>query len=222
MTLKQSYESAYAAKNKALAAQYKAKKKAPSDEKKELRRQGSDTLREAYAKFLRSAATTAQTLKVEGKQDGAAQNQAAGQREAHSAAQSKRRRESAAKVAALEGKIKTEKAALDKKVADNQTALQQKLDSLAIKERAAAEKAAAKTTKSTTKSTTKATTKSQVLSMLKMGIYDSSFAGILGVSDEEVQKYLKDYQSKKKKTTVADSALDPNGKLPGTYKPPLK
>ncbi len=233
MTLKESYQNAYASKNKALKAQYKIKNDALSAEKKRVRNQGAEELRQAYAAFLRQITSAEQTLRAQGRTDGAAQNQKAGAVLSHQGAQQARRNETASNIAEIEQQIKTERAALDKKLADNQTALTQKLDNLAIKEQQAAEKAkqkakekaekeAAKSSKSSNKSSSKATTKSQVISMLRMGIYDESFAGILGISDSEVRQYIKDYQKKASKSTNKNSVLDENGKLPGTYKPPLK
>ncbi len=240
MTLKESYQSAYDAKNKALKAQYNVKTKVLEEEKKSHRDKGAEQLRQAYATFLRSMASAEQTNRAAGRWGGAAQNQKAGAVMTHKQAQAEKRSQTADKMASVDQEITTQRAALDKQLSDNQTALQQKLDNLAIKEQQAAakakekaekeaakakekaEKEAAKSSKSSSKSSSKATTKSQVLSMLRMGIYDASFAGILGVSDSEVRQYIKDYQKKKSSSTKKSSALDENGRLPGTYKPPLK
>lgn len=235
MTLKESYQSAYAAKNKALGAQHKVKIKALIDEKKSHRNKGAEQLRQAYAAFMRTLAGADQANRAAGRWDGAAQNQKAGAEMSHKEAQAEKRSQTADKMASVDREIATQNATLEKQLSDNQSALQQKLDSLAIKELQAAAKAkekaekeaakakekATKSTSKSSKSSSKATTKSQVLSMLKMGIYDASFAGILGVSDSQVRQYIKDYQKKNSSAKKA-SALDENGRLPGTYKPPLK
>lgn len=212
MTLKESYQSAYAAKNKAIKAQYTAKKKTLSSKKASLQAQGEEELRKAYAAYMRSLGVAGQQNRADGRYGGAAENQKAGLSGDHKQAQKERADDTARKVAEVDAKIKTERAAMNKKVADNNTALKQKLDNLAIKE-ATSSKGGGKSG---------ALTRSQVLSMLRMGIYDESFADILGISEAEVRDYLFRYDEKNKKDGDKNTNLDELGRLPGTYKPPLK
>ncbi len=225
MTLKESYQNAYERKNKAVKAQLKTKKATLTAEKKRIKEQGEETLRAAYSDYMRSAAAAEQQNRAEGRFGGAAENQKAGLGAAHSQKRDALKADTAADIAAVEDQITTAVAAAEKTIANNDSALQQKLDQLKIKEIEAAPKAAAKTEKggssssSSSSSSKKGLSPSQVLSMMAKGIYDERFAQILGVSDKDVQYYVR-YAKLKMQEVIVEGEKDT--RLPGTYKPPLK
>ena len=231
MTLKESYQSAYARKNKAITAQYNTKKATLTAKKKRLQKQGEEKLRAAYGEYMRAAAAAGQVERADGRWGGAAENQKAGLKTAHRAKQENNRADTAADVAAVEEQISTATADKDKKLSDNAIALQQKLDNLEIKEAEAAKKAAEKATKSAKSSSNKSkgsassgkVTRSQAISLMKMGIYDASFAKILGISDDEVRSYIKNVGKKSSNNdSSSKNKTASDNRLPGTYKPPLK
>ena len=219
MTLKESYQSAYARKNQAIRAQFQTKKATLTAKKKQLSEQGDEALRQAYGEYMRSAASAAQLNRADGRFSGAADNQRAGLGSKHRAAQESRKAETAADVAKVDEQLDKMEANKDKKLADNQTALQQKLEALEIKEAASKSKASNKGKGGTSSGKL---TKSQVISLMKMGIYDASFAKILGISDDEVNDYIKSLGQKKKTTGKDDKTTSSDNRLDGTYKPPLK
>ena len=123
-------------------------------------------------------------------------------------------------MAAVESQLKTAAADKDKKLSDNAAALQQKLDAIALKEESAAQKSG----KSVKSGSSGKVSKSQAITLMKMGIYDTSFAGLLGISDKDVREYVEAVKKGKKKTAAqdTDNASTGNTRLPGTYKPPLE
>lgn len=224
MTLKESYQNAYARKNQAVSARYKVKKAALTSKKKRLEEEGSEKLRAAYGEYMRSAATLDQQNRSAGRFGGAAENQKAGLTASHEGEREQIKAEVSADVAAVETQIKNAAADRDKKLSDNATALQRKLDSIALKEAAAAQKSGKDSSSGSKDGSTGKVSKSQAITLMKMGIYDASFAGLLGISDKDVRDYVEAVKKGKKKTSVQETEDESTGstRLPGTYKPPLE
>ncbi len=161
-----------------------------------------------------------------GRFGGAAVNQTAGLLQTHKREQGERLQAARHKTADTEAQVSAAIAAGEKTVAENERALQLKKDQESVKQAAAAAKAAQKAAKAATKSSSKKSSssasskslsKTNVITLLKMGIYDESFAGILGVEDAQVRAYLNG--------EIASFYAEKNStenKLPGTYKPPLR
>ena len=216
MTLKESYQSAYARKSQAIRAQYTTKKAVLTAKKKRLREQGAEQLRQAYGDHMRAVAAAEQQNRAAGRFAGAAENQKAGMKAEHREAQESRMADAAADIGKVEEQLVRLTANKDKKLEDNAIALQQKLEALERKESTA--KAGGK---SVGGGGSKGLSRSQVISLIKMGIYDSSFAGILGISDDQVMDYVKNL-TKKKKEPEQEKKTSSAVRLDGTYKPPLK
>ena len=222
MTVKESYQSAYARKNQAISAQYKTKKAALTSKKKRIEEESGEKLRAAYGEYMRAAAVADQQNRSAGRFGGAAENQKAGLAAAHTGEREQLRSKESAEVAAVESQLKTAAADKDKKLSDNAAALQQKLDAIALKEESAAQKSgkSVKSVKSVKSGSSGKVSKSQAITLMKMGIYDTSFAGLLGISDKDVREYVEAVKKGKKKTSTSESETDT--RLPGTYKPPLE
>lgn len=214
MTVKQSYQNAYAKKNEAITKQYKSKKATLSAKKKRLEHQGEEKLRAAYIEMMRESAAAGQQNRAVGRFGGAAENQASGLKKQHAAERENISRATAEAVETVEQQLKNAAADKDKKISDNNAALQQKLDNLNIKEQKAAQKGSLGVS---SKSASGKVSKSQAISLMKMGIYDASFADILGISDEQVRAFIKGLGKEK---TKEEEKTD--NRLPGTYKPPLR
>ena len=172
---------------------------------------------------MQKAAIKGQQARAAGRQGGAEQNAVGGVLAAHRTAQQSRVATMNRSLSAVDSDIALAEAQAQKSIADNQTALTFKKDQQKIKEQAAAAKAAekaAKATKTTTKKSSSSyksssLSKAQVLSLMRSGIYDEKFAGILGLSDQQVRDFIKNNQKSTKEEKVVY-------RLPGTYKPPLK
>lgn len=217
-TLMEAYERSYAQKNKAIEQQLKIKKATLKQEQQRVVTAGENQMRQAYAEYMRAVALKDQQSRAGGRFGGAAENVKNGLGVTHRAAQEKRLSETKANVAELDEQILAAEASAQKSIAGNKAALQLKKDQAEIKAAQEAAKAAEKAKSSSgktssSKSSSGGLTNSQVISLMKMGIYDASFAGILGISDDEVRTYIKNGG---KSTTSSDA------KLPGTYKPPLR
>lgn len=213
-TLTESYKQAYAAKNAALADNLNAKVKTLEGAQKRLRLSAENDMRLAYAEYVRSAAASAQQSRLAGQSGGAAKNTLAGLGAAHRMDQAERQRSLREEIADIDEDIATATASAQKQIADNNTALAQKVTAQQLKElqaqqkaeaaaKAAAEKAAAAAEKAALSAAN--TAKTKVLSMMKMGLYDASFAGILGISDGEVRSYVNRVLSKSSSSKSSSS-----------------
>lgn len=223
MNIIEAYERSYAQKNKQIRKSLAAKRANLTDKKKRIRSEAEDSMRLAYGESMQKAAIKGQQARAAGRQGGAEQNAVGGVLAAHRTAQQSRVATMNRSLSAVDSDIALAEAQAQKSIADNQTALTFKKDQQKIKEQAAAAKAAekaAKATKTTTKKSSSSyksssLSKAQVLSLMRSGIYDEKFAGILGLSDQQVRDFIKNNQKSTKEEEVVY-------RLPGTYKPPLK
>ena len=223
MNIIEAYERSYAQKNKQIRKSLAAKRANLTDKKKRIRSEAEDSMRLAYGESMQKAAIKGQQARAAGRQGGAEQNAVGGVLAAHRTAQQSRVATMNRSLSAVDSDIALAEAQAQKSIADNQTALTLKKDQQKIKEQAAAAKAAekaAKATKTTTKKSSSSNkssslSKAQVLSLMRSGIYDEKFAGILGLSDQQVRDFIKNNQKSTKEEKVVY-------RLPGTYKPPLK
>lgn len=223
MNIIEAYERSYAQKNKQIRKSLAAKRANLTDKKKRIRSEAEDSMRLAYGESMQKAAIKGQQARAAGRQGGAEQNAVGGVLAAHRTAQQSRVATMNRSLSAVDSDIALAEAQAQKSIADNQTALTFKKDQQKIKEQAAAAKAAekaAKATKTTTKKSSSSyksssLSKAQVLSLMRSGIYDEKFAGILGLSDQQVRDFIKNNQKSTKEEKVVY-------RLPGTYKPPLK
>lgn len=223
MNIIEAYERSYAQKNKQIKQSQAAKRANLTDKKKRIRSEAEDSMRLAYGESMQKAAIKGQQARAAGRQGGAEQNAVGGVLAAHRTAQQSRVATMNRSLSAVDSDIALAEAQAQKSIADNQTALTFKKDQQKIKEQAAAAKAAekaAKATKTTTKKSSSSyksssLSKAQVLSLMRSGIYDEKFAGILGLSDQQVRDFIKNNQKSTKEEKVVY-------RLPGTYKPPLK
>ena len=223
MNIIEAYERSIAQKNKQIRKSLAAKRANLTDKKKRIRSEAEDSMRLAYGKSMQQAALKGQQARASGRQGGAEQNAVGGVLAAHRTAQQSRVATMNRSLSAVDSDIALAEAQAQKSIADNQTALTFKKDQQKIKEQAAAAKAAekaAKATKTTTKKSSSSNkssslSKAQVLSLMRSGIYDEKFAGILGLSDQQVRDFIKNNQKSTKEEKVVY-------RLPGTYKPPLK
>ena len=224
MNIIEAYERSIAQKNKQIRKSLAAKRANLTDKKKRIRSEAEDSMRLAYGESMQKAAIKGQQARAAGRQGGAEQNAVGGVLAAHRTAQQSRVATMNRSLSAVDSDIALAEAQAQKSIADNQTALTFKKDQQKIKEQAAAAKAAekaAKATKTTTKKSSSSSYKSsslskaQVLSLMRSGIYDEKFAGILGLSDQQVRDFIKNNQKSTKEEKVVY-------RLPGTYKPPLK
>lgn len=223
MNIIEAYERSIAQKNKQIRKSLAAKRANLTDKKKRIRSEAEDSMRLAYGESMQKAAIKGQQARAAGRQGGAEQNAVGGVLAAHRTAQQSRVATMNRSLSAVDSDIALAEAQAQKSIADNQTALTFKKDQQKIKEQAAAAKAAekaAKATKTTTKKSSSSNkssslSKAQVLSLMRSGIYDEKFAGILGLSDQQVRDFIKNNQKSTKEEKVVY-------RLPGTYKPPLK
>ena len=223
MNIIEAYERSYAQKNKQIRKSLAAKRANLTDKKKRIRSEAEDSMRLAYGESMQKAAIKGQQARAAGRQGGAEQNAVGGVLAAHRTAQQSRVATMNRSLSAVDSDIALAEAQAQKSIADNQTALTFKKDQQKIKEQGAAAKAAekaAKATKTTTKKSSSSNkssslSKAQVLSLMRSGIYDEKFAGILGLSDQQVRDFIKNNQKSTKEEKVVY-------RLPGTYKPPLK
>ena len=223
MNIIEAYERSIAQKNKQIKQSLAAKRANLTDKKKRIRSEAEDSMRLAYGESMQKAAIKGQQARAAGRQGGAEQNAVGGVLAAHRTAQQSRVATMNRSLSAVDSDIALAEAQAQKSIADNQTALTFKKDQQKIKEQAAAAKAAekaAKATKTTTKKSSSSyksssLSKAQVLSLMRSGIYDEKFAGILGLSDQQVRDFIKNNQKSTKEEKVVY-------RLPGTYKPPLK
>lgn len=223
MNIIEAYERSYAQKNKQIRKSLAAKRANLTDKKKRIRSEAEDSMRLAYGESMQKAAIKGQQARAAGRQGGAEQNAVGGVLAAHRTAQQSRVATMNRSLSAVDSDIALAEAQAQKSIADNQTALTFKKDQQKIKEQAAAAKAAekaAKAAKTTTKKSSSSyksssLSKAQVLSLMRSGIYDEKFAGILGLSDQQVRDFIKNNQKSTKEEKVVY-------RLPGTYKPPLK
>lgn len=223
MNIIEAYERSIAQKNKQIRKSLAAKRANLTDKKKRIRSEAEDSMRLAYGESMQKAAIKGQQARAAGRQGGAEQNAVGGVLAAHRTAQQSRVATMNRSLSAVDSDIALAEAQAQKSIADNQTALTFKKDQQKIKEQAAAAKAAekaAKATKTTTKKSSSSyksssLSKAQVLSLMRSGIYDEKFAGILGLSDQQVRDFIKNNQKSTKEEKVVY-------RLPGTYKPPLK
>ena len=223
MNIIEAYERSIAQKNKQIRKSLAAKRANLTDKKKRIRSEAEDSMRLAYGESMQKAAIKGQQARAAGRQGGAEQNAVGGVLAAHRTAQQSRVSTMNRSLSAVDSDIALAEAQAQKSIADNQTALTFKKDQQKIKEQAAAAKAAekaAKATKTTTKKSSSSyksssLSKAQVLSLMRSGIYDEKFAGILGLSDQQVRDFIKNNQKSTKEEKVVY-------RLPGTYKPPLK
>ena len=223
MNIIEAYERSIAQKNKQIKQSLAAKRANLTDKKKRIRSEAEDSMRLAYGESMQKAAIKGQQARASGRQGGAEQNAVGGVLAAHRTAQQSRVATMNRSLSAVDSDIALAEAQAQKSIADNQTALTFKKDQQKIKEQAAAAKAAekaAKATKTTTKKSSSSyksssLSKAQVLSLMRSGIYDEKFAGILGLSDQQVRDFIKNNQKSTKEEKVVY-------RLPGTYKPPLK
>lgn len=223
MNIIEAYERSIAQKNKQIRKSLAAKRANLTDKKKRIRSEAEDSMRLAYGESMQKAAIKGQQARAAGRQGGAEQNAVGGVLAAHRTAQQSRVATMNRSLSAVDSDIALAEAQAQKSIADNQTALTFKKDQQKIKEQAAVAKAAekaAKATKTTTKKSSSSyksssLSKAQVLSLMRSGIYDEKFAGILGLSDQQVRDFIKNNQKSTKEEKVVY-------RLPGTYKPPLK
>ena len=223
MNIIEAYERSIAQKNKQIRKSLAAKRANLTDKKKRIRSEAEDSMRLAYGESMQKAAIKGQQARAAGRQGGAEQNAVGGVLAAHRTAQQSRVATMNRSLSAVDSDIALAEAQAQKSIADNQTALTFKKDQQKIKEQAAAAKAAekaAKATKTTTKKSSSSyksssLSKAQVLGLMRSGIYDEKFAGILGLSDQQVRDFIKNNQKSTKEEKVVY-------RLPGTYKPPLK
>ena len=223
MNIIEAYERSIAQKNKQIRKSLAVKRANLTDKKKRIRSEAEDSMRLAYGESMQKAAIKGQQARAAGRQGGAEQNAVGGVLAAHRTAQQSRVATMNRSLSAVDSDIALAEAQAQKSIADNQTALTFKKDQQKIKEQAAAAKAAekaAKATKTTTKKSSSSyksssLSKAQVLSLMRSGIYDEKFAGILGLSDQQVRDFIKNNQKSTKEEEVVY-------RLPGTYKPPLK
>ena len=223
MNIIEAYERSIAQKNKQIRKSLAAKRANLTDKKKRIRSEAEDSMRLAYGESMQKAAIKGQQARAAGRQGGAEQNAVGGVLAAHRTAQQSRVATMNRSLSAVDSDIALAEAQAQKSIADNQTALTFKKDQQKIKDEQAAAKAAekaAKTAKTTTKKSSSSyksssLSKAQVLSLMRSGIYDEKFAGILGLSDQQVRDFIKNNQKSTKEEKVVY-------RLPGTYKPPLK
>ncbi len=211
------YERSYAKKNQGIKEKLNVKKNTWRQEQERIRSAGEEQMRQAYAQYMRANAVKDQQSRAVGRFGGAAVNAKNGLGVAHQSEQQKRLTDTKAKIAEIDEQILRAEASAQKSIAANETALQLKKDQQKIKEeeKAAqeAKKAAQASKKKTSNRSSGGLTNSQVISLMKMGIYDPSYAGILGIPDSKVREYI---NNSGKKTTSS------TGRLPGTYKEPLR
>ena len=223
MNIIEAYERSIAQKNKQIRKSLAAKRANLTDKKKRIRSEAEDSMRLAYGESMQKAAIKGQQARAAGRQGGAEQNAVGGVLAAHRTAQQSRVATMNRSLSAVDSDIALAEAQAQKSIADNQTALTFKKDQQKIKDEQAAAKAAekaAKTAKTTTKKSSSSyksssLSKAQVLSLMRSGIYDEKFAGILGLSDQQVRDFIKNNQKSTKEEEVVY-------RLPGTYKPHLK
>ncbi len=184
----ESYKQMYAAKNQAVKQGLKRTKKQVQNEQKALRDAAADTLRKAYALQMQNKALSDQQNRADGRFGGAAENQKKALAVSHETKRQEVLGERDQKVASLNAKLQKESDAAAAKIAENNAALQQKTAAQLLKEQKAAASAAQKASKSAA-SDLKAT-RTRVLQMMKMGLYDTWFADVLGIPDEQVLAYL--------------------------------
>ena len=220
MTVIESYRQAYAAKNKALKDNLKVQVDALKAKQTQKKDALSEALRSAYVSYVQNQTMSAQQNKSEGRVGGAAENQARGLTSEHHRQQQTRRDETAADIAEIQSDIRRAKADLQKKIDDNDAALEQKVQAQILKEEQAAIKAAASAAKAAVTADTR--TKNYTIKLMNMGIYRKEFASILGITDKEVRDYIKN-KGKKKTDTIPKPDLEKvNGYSSTTTKPPLR
>lgn len=167
MTIDEAYKKAIARKKEAVKKAATEKKENLAAEKRNVSRQAQQTLLQAYAQKLRTDKERGQALRSKGVSGGAAKLEAENDGLQYTEKRNATRREAAAKEMAIDEK----RAAAETEEMESLA----KLDAQGFEKQASSVKNA----------------QQKALSMMRMGIYDASFASILGISDAQVRSYIK-------------------------------
>ena len=167
MTIDEAYKKAIARKKEAVKQSAKQAKEKTDAEKKEVKQQTQDALLQIYVQRLRKEGAEGQALRASGVSGGAAKLKKEQITQSYTAQRQEKQSEGAQKLAAITHKQKEAESDEADKLA--------KLDGELYEKQASSAKNA----------------QARALSMMRMGIYDASFASVLGVSDAQVRDYVK-------------------------------
>ncbi len=167
MTVEEAYKKAVARKKEAVKEKTEAQKNTFEAEKKQVSDQTQTALLDAYAKNLRLSAEKGQTMRASGVSGGAAKAERERDAKNYQNERSVKKAQEAQKRAAIDASLKEAEQTEAEKLAQ--------LDNELYERQASSTKNA----------------QSRALSMMRLGIYDASFASVLGVSDREIRDFIK-------------------------------
>lgn len=207
-TVKSAYQTAFARQTAALSASVKKQTQALQEKKSQKTAAAESEIREIYTQRLRNLKALDQKARADGQSGGYVVNRKISEHGTAEKQVTETRSKLESELSSIQSQIDSKIAAAEQKQESLRSAYEKKMASLAESEAKAQAKASKSKSgssssgkKSTSVSSELKNKQSKALSMMKMGIYDPSFATLLNIPDSTVRDYVNAVNRKKNKVT---------------------